>query len=75
MLLLPHVYQAKYLRTDAVRCRESVGTALVPRKVVPVTGAASSGISTNQLFARLSFPTPPIVVQWTCVIQKKVSEA
>ena len=45
------VYQVTQLRTDSVHCRESAGTGTdsVVLKVVPVTGAAFSGFTMNQV--------------------------
>ena len=43
------VYRARQLRTNGVHCRESAGTGRVALKVVPVTGAAFSDITMDQL--------------------------
>ena len=43
------VHQVTQLRIDGVPCRESAGTGPVVLKVVPVTGAAFSGITMGQL--------------------------
>ena len=53
------VYQVTQLRTDGVYCREYDGSeASEVLEVVPVTGAAFSGITLGPIDARLSFPTP-----------------
>ena len=49
------------LRTDGVHCRESTGTGPVNLKVVPVTGAALSGITMDQLMCGYLFPHPLLV--------------
>ena len=46
------------MRTDGVHCRESVGIGLVVLKLVPVPGAAFSGITMNQLMCASLFPHP-----------------
>ena len=47
------VYQVTQLCTDGVNCRESAGAGPVIFKVVPVTGAAFSGIKWESIcFAR-----------------------
>ena len=50
-----------FSRTDGVHCRESAGTGPVVLEVVPVTSAAFSGITMDQIMYALYFPTPPIV--------------
>ena len=72
------VFRVTQLRTDVVHCRESAGSGPVVLKVVPVTSAAFSDFTVDQLM-RLSFPTPNIAmiavgiavcreVKWACVI-------
>ena len=56
------VYRVTSLCTDGAHCRESAGTGQVVLKVVPVTGAASSAGHHGPLNARLSFPTPTIII-------------
>ena len=46
---VPSLNQVTHLRTDGIHCRESGGTGPVVLRVVPVTGAAFSGITTDQL--------------------------
>ena len=53
------VYRVTQLRTEDVHCRESAGAGPDFLKVVPVTGAALSGIAMDQ-FLGLSFSTPTI---------------
>ena len=53
------VYEVTQLRTDGVHCRESAGTGSIVIKVVPVTGAAFSGIPTDQSFC-VSFLGCPV---------------
>ena len=57
---VPSLYQVSHiLRTDGVHCREFASTGPVVLKVVPVTGAAFSGIPVHgPIFVRLSLPTP-----------------
>ena len=49
------------LYTDEVHCRESAGTGSVVLKEVRVKGAAFSGVTKDDFFVRISFPTPPII--------------
>ena len=69
------------LRTDDVPCRESAVTGPVVLKVVPVTGAAFSGVTMDQFSCASFFPHPSSVCNGyinshstACVIQN-VSEA
>ena len=55
------VYRVTQLRTDAIRCRESVGTGPVNLKVVPVTGAALAGHH-GPINMRLSLPHPLLIM-------------
>ena len=69
------VYQITKLCTDGVHCRRGyAGIGPLVLKVVPVTGAAFSGITMDQLFIRSSFPTPTFGMKWACVVHT-VSEA
>ena len=52
------VYQVRQLRIDGVHCRESSGSVSVVLKVVPVTGAAFSGITMDQIMCASLFPHP-----------------
>ena len=54
----PEFYQVTQLRTNGVHCRESAGTRRVDVKVIPVTGAASSGLTMDASTCGISFPTP-----------------
>ena len=60
------VHRVTQLLTDGVPCRESAGAGSVVLKVVPITGAAFSGITMDQFFLRLSFPTPTSGTVDTC---------
>ena len=55
---VPSLSQVAQLRADGVHCRESSGTRPVVLKVVPVTGAAFSGFTKDQIVMRISFITP-----------------
>ena len=55
------VYPVTHVRTDNVHCRDAAGTGPVVLKVVPVSGAASSGITMDQLMCAYIFPHPPLV--------------
>ena len=44
------VYRVTHLRTDGVHCREPAGTGSVVLKVVPVTGAAFSGVTMDRVY-------------------------
>ena len=58
------VDQVRQLRTDGVHCRESAGTGpVLVLKVVPVTDAAFSGFTMDQLVYTplFSFPRPLLV--------------
>ena len=50
------------LRTDGVHCRQSAGTGPVVLKAVPVTGAAFSGFTKNQLMFVALFPRPLLIL-------------
>ena len=50
------------MRTDSVHCRESTSTGLIDFKVVPVTSAAFSSITTAQLSCASVSPQP----LWVC---------
>ena len=52
------VYRVTQLRTDGVHGRESAGTGPVALKVVPETGAASSGLTMDQLVYASLFSQP-----------------
>ena len=52
------VYRVTQLRTDGVHCRESAGTEPVILEIIPVTGAAFSGFTTDQLKYASLFPYP-----------------
>ena len=52
------VYGVTQLRTEGDHCREPAGTAPVVLKVIPVTGAAYSGITMDQLMCASLFPHP-----------------
>ena len=52
------VYQVTLLRTDGVHCRESVGTGPEVLKVVPVTGAAFSSFTMDQLMCASLYHLP-----------------
>ena len=86
----PRVHQVTHLRTDGVYCRESAGTepVLLVLKVVPVMGAAFSGIPMDQFLCVSLFPGPLLrpgtgtiysigIIQWTCATLKVkyISEA
>ena len=58
------VYRVAQLRTDGVHCLESAGTRPFVLKVVPVTGAAFSGITIDQLVYTSLFPHPLILVYY-----------
>ena len=60
----PEFYQVTQLRTDGVHCRESAGRGPVVLGVVPVTGAAFSGITMDQLMCASFFPQPLFVSSW-----------
>ena len=55
------VYQVTQWRTDGVHCRESAGTGPLVLKIVPIKGAAFSGITMDQLMRASRFPHPPSV--------------
>ena len=57
------------LRTNGVHCQTSTGTGHVILRVVPVTGAAFSGITMDQFLRSSLFPHP-CLVQRTCAMQK-----
>ena len=56
------VYQVTQIRTDCIHCRETVGAGSVVLKIVPVTGAAFSGITMDHLFCAPLFQYPLLVV-------------
>ena len=62
------VYRVTQMRTGGVHCREYADTEPVVLKVVPVTGAAFSGITMDQLMCALSFPKPTTRtgMKWAC---------
>ena len=51
----PQVCQVTQLHNDGVHCRESAGTGPVVLKVVPVTGAAFSGFTMDQIMCASLF--------------------
>ena len=59
------MYWVTQLRTDGVHCRESAGTGSVVLNVVPVTGAAFSGITIDQLVC--AYPSPRLLIVFTVV--------
>ena len=60
-------YQVMQLRNDGVHCRESPGTGPVFLKIVPVTGAAFSGIAMDQFWFASLF-SPQLLVCITVLI-------
>ena len=50
------------MRTDGVHCREAAGARPAVLKVVPVTGAAFSGITMDQLLCASLFPHPLLMM-------------
>ena len=50
------VYQVTQMRTDDVNCREYAGAGLLVLKVVPVTGAAFSGVTIDHFLCVSLFP-------------------
>ena len=58
------VYRVTQLHTDGVDYQESAGTGPVVLKVVPVTGATFSGVTTDQLLSSPLFPHL-LLVQYT----------
>ena len=59
--------------TDGVHCRDFAGTGPVVLKELPVTGAAFSGFTMDQVWSPL-FSTPTIDMEWACVIRKVADE-
>ena len=55
------LYRVTLLRTNDIHCRESAGTGPVNLKVVPVTGAAISQVTMDQLICASHFPHPLLV--------------
>ena len=52
------LYHITHLRNDGIHCRESTGTVPTIFKVVPVKGAAFSGITMDQLMCVSLSPHP-----------------
>ena len=62
------VCQATQLRTDGVYCREPASTGPVAlNKVVPVAGAAVSGITMDRFLCASLFPYPLIVCTFNII--------
>ena len=61
------VYRVTQFRADGIHCRESSGTAPIVLKVARVTGAALSGITTDQFICSSHFPNPPLLLAPVCL--------
>ena len=73
IISVPSLYQITQLRADGVHYLESAGTGPVALKVVPVKGAAFSGVTMDQIICAFLFPNT-LLVNRTREIQT-VSEA
>ena len=68
-------YRDTQFLTDGAHCRESADTGPVVLKVVPVTGAVFSQVTTNQLICASLFPRSGHIERYLKLIHAALFEA